>query len=420
MKYTFPSGDGVMDKLAAKMAGHTRVLGQIDDPERISPLFGRAYKDLSFDEKQEDFAHTREHGLLGDIEFAVGGSDSATILGISPWKTAKDLFDEKRKGQKEELSVDQKMRFALGHIFEESCLDLFNVYSENEYEGYDPRYRVYHFSDQCASLKFPHLVGNVDGIVYDALTDEVGIFENKTTSNKRFAAHHEWVQGIVPEYYETQGRFYMGVYNVDFVIFHAFWGIGKGGSAWTRIDRDLEFEKSILSDCENFAENTVNGVEPTIFDTYEQGLISKAILEKYRGKTMPLNVEINDPEILSLGKRLVEHDLKTDELLSPLKALEKEREAERKELDNMFTDSFLSIGTSNGKMAFEDMTVFVDYTKPAGRMGFHKDICETKFPEILPEVYFKDESSKSNPKMNLTIITPDGKKIKKSGEAAKG
>lgn len=34
----------------------------------------------------------REHGPKGDIEYTVGGSDVATIFGLSPWMTPKELW----------------------------------------------------------------------------------------------------------------------------------------------------------------------------------------------------------------------------------------------------------------------------------------------------------------------------------------
>mgnify|MGYP001313505247 CR=1 FL=1 len=41
----------------------------------------------------------REHGPKGNIEYTVGGSDVATIFGLSPWTTPLELWMVK-KGRK--------------------------------------------------------------------------------------------------------------------------------------------------------------------------------------------------------------------------------------------------------------------------------------------------------------------------------
>lgn len=42
------------------------------------------------DEKR--WLECREHGPKGDIEYTVGGSDVATIFGLSPWMTPRELW----------------------------------------------------------------------------------------------------------------------------------------------------------------------------------------------------------------------------------------------------------------------------------------------------------------------------------------
>ena len=39
----------------------------------------------------------RMHGPKGDIPFTVGGSDVATIFGVSPWMTALELWRVKKR-----------------------------------------------------------------------------------------------------------------------------------------------------------------------------------------------------------------------------------------------------------------------------------------------------------------------------------
>lgn len=59
----------------------------------------------------------REHGPKGNIEYTVGGSDVATIFGLSPWTTPLELWMVK-KGRMKPKSPPNPDQLAMGHMLE--------------------------------------------------------------------------------------------------------------------------------------------------------------------------------------------------------------------------------------------------------------------------------------------------------------
>ena len=59
----------------------------------------------------------RAHGPKGDIEYTVGGSDVATILGISPWTTPLELWMIK-KGRTIPKPKANRGQQEMGHFLE--------------------------------------------------------------------------------------------------------------------------------------------------------------------------------------------------------------------------------------------------------------------------------------------------------------
>ena len=67
------------------------------------------------DEKR--WLECREHGPKGDIEYTVGGSDVATIFGLSPWTTPLELWMIK-KGRMKPKDKPNPLQLQMGHMLE--------------------------------------------------------------------------------------------------------------------------------------------------------------------------------------------------------------------------------------------------------------------------------------------------------------
>ena len=65
------------------------------------------------DEKR--WLECRDHGPKGDIEYTVGGSDVATIFGLSPWTTPLELWMIK-KGRMKPKTKPNPLQLEMGHL----------------------------------------------------------------------------------------------------------------------------------------------------------------------------------------------------------------------------------------------------------------------------------------------------------------
>jgi putative phage-type endonuclease len=104
-------------------------------------------------------AEQRKARLLG-----VGGSDAAAILGVSPWKTALDVYGEKIGAEQEEFDAGQVLRMDLGNELEAAILRRWAHIEGRE---------VIESPPTMAHARHPWMLANVDGLVGKAEIVEV-------------------------------------------------------------------------------------------------------------------------------------------------------------------------------------------------------------------------------------------------------
>lgn len=207
---------------------------------------------ITRDQYQQIFAKSRKHGLKGDIyPFAVGGSDAAVILGLSPWRSPLRLYYEKTGLSKESESKDKEWIFFMGHVFEDPVREIFAKMSGLKTEP---------CTLQVSNPQYPHCVANIDGIVWE--NGKPGIYEGKTTHPWTDTKKH-FVEDVVPIYYETQVQFYLEMWNLDFAYICCAWGLDRKDIKYKRIDRNKDFGCMICQACEDFAINAMNGKRPS-------------------------------------------------------------------------------------------------------------------------------------------------------------
>ena len=115
---------------------------------------------------REDWLEERKKGI--------GGSDAATILGLNPYKTSIDLWEEKT-GRKDAEDISDKPYVKYGTKAEDHLRELFKLDF--------PQYEVTH--QENAIIKhpiYPFLFASLDGQLVDKNTGELGILEIKTTN----------------------------------------------------------------------------------------------------------------------------------------------------------------------------------------------------------------------------------------------
>ena len=106
------------------------------------------------------------------------------------------------------------------------------------------------------------------------------ILEIKTTNYN--AKDNWWYNGeeIVPIYYESQGRHYMAVMNIDRVYFCCLYGNSEDEAIIRRIDRDMAYEEELIALERDFWENHVLTKAPPPYVEADGDLILESLRRK--------------------------------------------------------------------------------------------------------------------------------------------
>lgn len=178
----------------------------------------------------------REHGPKGNIEYTVGGSDVATIFGLSPWTTPLELWMVK-KGLMKPKSPPNPDQLAMGHMLEPIAAHFYAQRTGNTVT--DDNYLYQH-----ATLEYA--LANIDRRYTRKEDGEGGVLECKSLTYHKAA---DWADGAIPIYYELQLRYYLAVLDKKHGAFSALWGNNpENDLATPHIERvqakeDIIFEK---------------------------------------------------------------------------------------------------------------------------------------------------------------------------------
>ena len=136
---------------------------------------------------------------------ALGGSDMAVVLGMSPFEgTRLSVYNEKiGKKAVEPMSDKTRVIFDSGHFLENMVADLFSY--RTGYEAYEVKAMFEH-------PRYPYLRGNIDRF-YRRRGEQapMGFLECKTTSE----FNGGWEDNNIPIHYKIQLSAYMSVLNMD-------------------------------------------------------------------------------------------------------------------------------------------------------------------------------------------------------------
>ena len=166
----------------------------------------------------------------------LGGSDAAAVLSISPFRTARDLYYDK-------LGIvtadDQANWVALevGNLLEPLVARIFEAKTG---------LKVYQRKCMFQHPLYPWMLADLDYLV-DLPDGTTAIVEIKTTNYN--AKDKWWYNGaeIVPVYYETQGRHYMAVMNLNRVYYCCLYGNNEDEAIVRHIDRDMAYEAELIA-----------------------------------------------------------------------------------------------------------------------------------------------------------------------------
>ena len=155
------------------------ILVDTDRFKKLSELSKGEYESVLF--MQDDkWREGRKH--------SIGASDAAAVMGISPWKTEAQLWDEKANGKTLDFNNSDTVR---GHRSENHILELYGIETGRKI-----------FSGERIMLMSNHnpfMSCTLDGIDF---TDEDNPIIIEVKSVK--FSHGDWSDDKIPDYYFTQ------------------------------------------------------------------------------------------------------------------------------------------------------------------------------------------------------------------------
>lgn len=140
---------------------------------------------MSYEEKRQAWLRARMNGI--------GGSEASAVLGLNPYKTNVQLWEEKT-GRVIPEDIGYKPYVKYGKDAEKPLRDLFKLDF--------PKYKVtYSEFEMMHHPQYPFIFATLDGKLVDLETGERGVLEIKTTEVLSSMAREKWNDKIPDNYY---------------------------------------------------------------------------------------------------------------------------------------------------------------------------------------------------------------------------
>lgn len=164
--------------------------------------------------------HEQHEQWLANRKKGIGGSDAACILGLNPWKTNVQLWEEKT-GRKEAPDISDKAVVQYGKEAEKQLRELFALDFPQYAVGYDE-------FGMLSQPERPWLFATLDGELTEVISKEPyvykrkGVLEIKTTEIMRSTQWAEWSGEVpIPQHYYIQVLHQLLATGYDFAILKA-------------------------------------------------------------------------------------------------------------------------------------------------------------------------------------------------------
>lgn len=244
----------------------------------------------------------------------LGGSEVATLMGQSPFMTARDLYRDKVGILPAVEKEDNWVAKEVGHRLESLVAEIFERKTG---------LRVYQVKKMFAHPDYPFMQANTDYLV-ETLDGQTGVLEIKTSN---LHAKEKWENDTIPFNYEMQGRHYLAVMDLDFCWFACLFSNNENDFVMRLLERDLDIEADMIAEEQNFWENHVlAGIEPPY--TESSDLVLESIRRHYgdADKSKPAVIipgfyETALKEILELRAKKQAVDRQSKELDEQIKQL---------------------------------------------------------------------------------------------------
>ncbi len=332
---------------------------------RHSPLVVTETAELS----REEWLSFRRRGI--------GGSDVAAILGISPFRTARDIYYDKLEIADVEEEEGNWVAMEMGHLLEDLVAEIFRRKTG---------YKIYQIKKMFAHPQYPFMLADVDYFI--TLPDgKTAILEIKTTNYN--ARDNWWLDGkeTVPIYYETQGRHYMAVMDMDQVFFCCLYGNTEDEVIIREIKRDTDYEEEMIYLEQEFWEGCVQKKLPPPYT--ESGDLIIASSRRHSGAA---NM---DAPVLPMGTGMTATLMRYLELQEEKKNSEKHSKKLESEMQRLKGILIAEMGSSCTALCEKEGVSYTITYNPIRKAGIDKDSLlrlKLQYPDIYEKFVTVSES----------------------------
>lgn len=214
-----------------------------------------------------------EEWLEGRL-FGIGGSEAGIVLGLNPWKSRLELWDEK-VNKTRRLDPDAEIRLKLGNILEPLIAEEYSKITGRELE----------IRPQKVHPKYPFILGNIDREILGSNGRGPGILEIKTKG-----AFTDWEDDI-PVYYKAQIQHYMEIYGHKWGSFVVL-DMGRLKLDIVDVERDDQFISKLVKEEIEFWRLVENKTPPPICPTKA---CQEFLREKYK-ISEDITIDLKDNE----------------------------------------------------------------------------------------------------------------------------
>ena len=177
----------------------------------------------------------------------IGGSDAAAALGLSPWKSALELWQEKTYGLSQPRQENEAMIF--GKLMEPVITKEFIRRTG---------LTVKPMRSMLQAEQWPWMLADLDGLIEDPKRG-TGVFEVKTASAFK---QDEWGEDRCPDAYMLQLAHYMAVTSLSYAVICVL--IGGNKLQWATVDRDEELISSLVQLEKRFWQHVLTQSPPPV------------------------------------------------------------------------------------------------------------------------------------------------------------
>lgn len=309
----------------------------------------------------------------------IGGSDAAAILGISPFRTARDLYYDKL-GIETTDDEGNWVALEVGNLLEPLVARIF---------AKKTGLRVFQRKSMFQHPDYPWMLADLDYLV-ELPDGSIAILEIKTTNYK--AKDKWWYNGqeIVPIYYESQGRHYMCVMNIDRVYYCCLYGNNEDEVIIRHIDRDMDYERELVAMERDFWYGNIQAKLPPPY-TESGDLIMDSLRRSLGPEKAPMPpFEFSRGQCAAIQRYL---------------ELQKEKNKVQNEMERIKALLLVDMGQSTSGTYQDESSGFSVTYNPSQKSGITKDAL-VRMKEVHPEIYAEYVTVSESRRFNIRRTGP--------------